>query len=398
MTGAGSTDGERLSGDELSGGELSGGELAALLRRAFAPRPEDTGIAILADLPDELVGDHAEWRERRQIAASWARLLGEREAELGLPTRLFVYRNAHANNAQLPDEAFAADGPLPADAAEARARLAARPFAEIFEKYSILLAPTELSATAPLKLAARQYGFRAATLPGFNRRMIPALRLDYGEIDRRCRKLKALVDAADEARIHFRAGADDYHLVLDLRGQTGFASSGMLAEPGLAGNLPSGETYIVPREGRHGPSLSAGTLPVELDGEVVLYRIEGNQALAVVSHGEVSRREARHLAEDPAYGNIAELGLGVLDEFGVAPIGQTLLDEKLGLHIAFGRSDHFGGSVGPADFKSPDTVVHLDRVYVAAIQPQVAVPAVDLHIGGECVPLMRDFQYVCGWD
>ncbi len=385
MTSAG---GERLSGDEL----------VALLRRAFAPRPEDTAIAILVHLPDEPVGDHEEWRERRAIAEEWARLLAERQGELGLPARLFVYRNAHANNAQLPAEAYALGGEMPADAAAAAARLAAVPFAEVFERHSILLAPTELSATAPLKLAAKEHGFRAATLPGFNARMVPALRLDYGEIDRRCKRLKALVDAADEARIEFRADGEEYHLVLDLRGQQGFASSGFLAEPGIAGNLPSGETYIVPREGRRGPTCSAGTLPVELDGEVVLYRIEGNQALAVVSHGEVSAREAQHLADDPAYGNIAELGLGVLDEFGVAPIGQTLLDEKLGLHIAFGRSDHFGGSVGPADFTSPDTVVHIDRVYVPAIQPRVAVPEVDLKIGDECIPLMRDFQYVCGWE
>jgi leucyl aminopeptidase (aminopeptidase T) len=383
-----------------AGGEdLSGPELVALLRRAFAPRPEDSAVAILVDLPDEVVGDSEEWRERRRIARSWARLLAERESELGLTTRLYVYRNAHANNAQLPEEAFLLEGEMPADAAEARNRLAARSFETVFAENSILLAPTELSATAPLKLAAKKHGFRAATLPGFNRLMIPALRLDYGEVDRRVRKLKALVDGADQAEIEFRALGQLYHLVLDLRGQTGFASSGLLAEPGIAGNLPSGEAYIVPREGRHGqPSLSKGILPVEMGGELVLYQIENNQAVAVLSHGEVSQAEAKHLAEDPAYGNLAELGLGVLDEFGIEPIGQTLLDEKLGLHIAFGRSDHFGGSVGPGDFISPDTVVHIDRVYVPAIQPQVEVPKVDLRFGDELKPLMRGFQYVCGWD
>ncbi len=120
--------------------------------------------------------------------------------------------------------------------------------------------------------------------------------------------------------------------------------------------------------------------------------------MAATGDGPQALIEAKHLAEDPAYGNLAELGLGVLDEFGVEPIGQTLLDEKLGLHIAFGRSDHFGGSVGPADFKSPDTVVHIDRVYVPAIQPRVRVPKVDLRFGDELKPLMRDFKYVCGWD
>ena len=55
-----------------------------------------------------------------------------------------------------------------------------------------------------------------------------------------------------------------------------------------------------------------------------------------------------------------ELGLGVLAAFGVKPIGKVLLDEKLGLHIAFGRSEHFGGRVGPGNFSSPDAVIHID--------------------------------------
>ena len=384
--------------DAFVGDTLSREELVALLRRAFVPRPEDRAIALLVDLPDEQVSDHAEWRERRQIAADWAALLSQSEAELGLATRLFVFRNAHANNAQLPAQAYLAAGALPDDAAAAAAQLAPTPFREVFANYSILLAPTEPSATAPLKLAAKEFRFRAATLPGFNRLMIPALRLDYGEIDRRVRRLKDLVDQADAAEMLFVVAGEEYPLRLDLRGQTGFASSGFLAEPGIAGNLPSGEAYIVPYEGQRGEtSQSEGILPVELDGEVVLYQIHANRATRVLSEGEISRREQRHLTEDPAYGNLAELGLGVLDEFGIAPIGQTLLDEKLGLHIAFGRSDHFGGSVGPGDFKSPDTVVHIDRVYVPAIQPRIVVPKVDLRIGGELLPLMRDFQYVCGW-
>ena len=57
------------------------------------------------------------------------------------------------------------------------------------------------------------------------------------------------------------------------------------------------------------------------------------------------------LDAEPAYGNIAELGIGVLGEWGVEAVGSTLLDEKLGLHIAFGRSDHFGGATAPASFR-----------------------------------------------
>ncbi|MBW2528029.1 MAG: hypothetical protein JRI23_27860, partial [Deltaproteobacteria bacterium] len=251
--------------------------------------------------------------------------------------------------------------------------------------------------TAPLKHATKRLGFRAATMPGFSAAMIPALRLDYGEINRRCGLLKELLDRSAEARLVFSVEpAQRYELVLDLRYREAHASGGVFEAPGVAGNLPSGETYIVPYEGERAgePSRSAGVLPVELDGEVVLYEIEHNRAVRVRSTGSVASAEAARLAREPAYGNIAELGLGVLDAFGVEPTGVILLDEKLGLHIAFGRSDHFGGQVGPGDFSSPDAVVHIDRVYVPRFQPQVRVVTADLvTAAGEVVPLMRDNEY-----
>ena len=71
----------------------------------------------------------------------------------------------------------------------------------------------------------------------------------------------------------------------------------------------------------------------------------GNKAVRVLSSGPASEEEADHIAREPAYANLSELGLGVLGDFGLNPTGSILLDEKLGLHIAFGRSDHFGGTV-----------------------------------------------------
>ncbi|MEZ4430749.1 MAG: hypothetical protein R3A51_23980, partial [Nannocystaceae bacterium] len=105
----------------------------------------------------------------------------------------------------------------------------------------------------------------------------------------------------------------------------------------------------------------------------------------------------RRVAAEPAYGNIAELGLGVLAEFGVEPVGATLLDEKLGLHVAFGRNEHLGGQVGPADFSSPDQVIHIDHVYLPAVQPRIAATAVDLITrAGAVQPVLRDGRYVIG--
>ena len=110
-------------------------------------------------------------------------------------------------------------------------------------------------------------------------------------------------------------------------------------------------------------------------------------------HG-LTHSYAALLAKEPAYGNLAELGLGVLSAFGINPIGEILLDEKLGLHLAFGRSDHFGGQVGPAQFSGPEAVIHIDRVYVPETQPDVKVRALDLKMAdGEVRALIRNGTY-----
>ena len=356
-------------------------ELEQLVRRVIRPTAADRGLAELVDLPDGTLADNADWAARRAMAVQWVAALREVQAELGLErVTLAWYPNVGGNNADLPDDCCpaASDEVLPH--ADALAGAATLPFAELFATHSLVLAPTELSATAPLKVATRGGGFRAATMPGFLASMIPALRLDYGEINRRVNLLAGWLDEAEAAEHVFRVGGIEHRLTLDLRHRGGHASGGLFPENGIAGNLPSGEAYIVPYEGEieGDASRSAGVLPVEIDGEVVLYEIEGNCAVSVLSEGPVSASEAEYIVREPAYANLSELGLGVLGDFGLDPTGSILLDEKLGLHIAFGRSDHFGGTVGPQHFSGPDAVIHLDRVYIHQMQPQVTVVEVKL--------------------
>jgi len=335
------------------------------------------------------------------MAGRWRDSLAAARARLGLEVRLFAFRNTGGNNADLPAEAWAVPvGEGAPDGAEGLSPGAAVPMERVLSEHSILFALTELSATAPLKVAARRFGFRAATTAGFSAAMLPALRLDLDEVDRRVRRMAGLLDRAEGADLVFEAAGAEHRLHLDLRLNPAHASSGILREPGQVGNVPSGEAYVVPYEGeRPGePSRSAGVLPVELDGEVVLYRVEGNRAVAVVSEGAASAREAERLRREPAYGNLAELGLGVLAGMGIEPIGSVLLDEKLGLHIAFGRSDHFGGAVGPGDFSAPGEVVHIDRIYLPAVQPNVRVVAVDLVGAGGAVALIRDGEYAVSFE
>lgn len=376
---------------------LEADELVALVRRVFAPTAEDRRLAILVDLPDARVPDNPEWAARRAMAAEWAWLLASRSEVTGLDVGLYAYRNVTTNNADLPASLTpVAPARLPANA-DGLEPDAAEATADVVARHSIVLAPTELSATAPLKLLARTHRFRAATMPGFAASMIPALRLDYGEVRRRVRVLKDLLDRAIRAELVFEVdGRDTHTLTLDLRHRAAHASDGVLDAPGTAGNLPSGEAYIVPYEGEIAgdPSGSRGVLPVQFGTEVVLFQVEANRAVRVSGEGAAAAQQAAWLAREPAYGNLAELGLGVLADLGVEPVGELLLDEKLGLHVAFGRSDHFGGQVGAAAFSRPDAVVHIDRVYLPVLQPRVLARRVDLVLeDGATVALMRDGSY-----
>ena len=342
------------------------------------------------------------------MVATWVEAL-HAFAGFELDVHLYVYRNAHTNNGELPStlwrlDAVSALGNLPATA-EDMAQQPTIALEEVLSSHPLFVAPTQFSATAPLKLAARRYPFRAATMPGFSRAMIPALRLDYEEINRRVHLLKTLLDDATSATCRFLVDASTQReFVIDLRHRTAHASGGVFPDLGVAGNLPSGETYIVPYEGEieGDASRTSGLLPVELEGEVVTYRIEQNRAVEVLQPegSKVASQEAQRIVQEPAYANIAELGLGVLDAFGVEPTGEILLDEKLGLHIAFGRSDHFGGQVGPSQFSSADAVVHIDRVYVPRIQPRVrALSGVELEASnGTRVPIMQEGRYVVDFD
>jgi hypothetical protein len=382
----------------MSEEHLTGPELTALVERVFQPRPEDRALAILVDLPDDELEDNPGWRDRRRLAAGWARELSAAQDSRKLDVSLVCYRNVRSNNADLPATCWRVDPDhVPGHVNDTVPDQAAT-FEGVFRTNQLVLAPTELSTTAPLKILAPKMGFRAATMPGFSTAMVPALRLDYPEIDRRVRLLKGLLDRSRGANIRFVVDSGEEHRIhLDLRHRTAHASGGLFPDPGVAGNLPSGETYIVPYEGEidGDPTTTAGRLPIQLGNEVVVFDVADNRVTRVVSAGPMSDHEAVRLSAEPAAGNLAELGLGVLADFGIQPIGEVLLDEKLGLHIALGRSEHFGGQVGPAHFSTPEAVVHQDHVYLPQIQPRVAVASASLEYeDGSTEELMRDGAYV----
>jgi len=378
--------------------QLTAEELISLIGSVFPPHADDRQLALLVDIPRRSSDDQAAWKQRRHIVGGWYEALKNQADRMGLESiSLLAYADVGSNNADLPAEAYLMTGPLPDTADQLATCGTPVTFQHVFSTHQLYLAPTQYSSTAPMKNAARDYGFRAATMPGFSPLMIPALRIDYNEVYRRVSIIKEKVDPALWADVHFKVdGSEDYHMHFDLRHRTGHLSSGRFPLQAVAGNLPSGETYIVPYEGEKGEkSETHGSLPVQLGDQLVVFTINENVAVSVTGEGEAAAAERDHLKREPAYGNMAELGFGVLGDFGLAPINEILLDEKLGFHIAFGRSDHFGGNVGPKNFSGPAAVIHLDRIYIKATQPRISVTSIQLgYDGDKTETILADDHYL----
>jgi hypothetical protein len=378
--------------------ELTTEELRHLFLTVFKPRPTDKVMTIIVDVPDERVPDDSDWSERRVMAYDWWMRAIAFKHDLGLERlEIYYYPNVGSNNNDLPDTLYHWGGnPVHLDTATLVAEGLAVPMAEVMTFTDLIIAPTEFSATAPCKMLAKQYNFRGTTMPGFIMSMLPSLSLDYGKVHERIMSINTRLDEAERELIVFDARGSEYVLDCDLRHRKATPSSGMFHEDKIVGNLPSGESYIVPYEGEieGDASRTNGTIPVQFGGEIVLYRVVENRAVEILSEGSQSAKERAMLAAEPAYGNIAELGHGVLGDFGCTAVGSLLMDEKLGLHVAFGRSEHFGGIVSPKSFNDPKNVIHIDRVYVESLQPDIVAKEVTLfYPDGREEVIMRDGKW-----
>ncbi len=379
--------------------KLTDDQLLTLIRSVFSPQQSDTNIAIITDVPNEKRKDHERWQERRRIVYEWYSQLSTLREKLQFErVDLYMYENAESNNADLPEMFYrinTIEEPVTAELLPSMGDPVAH--RTVLDEINIILSPTEYSATAPLKILGKQFPFRAATMPGFSRAMIPALGLDYQKVHERVMTLKKRLDDTRSATVQFAADGKTYELFFDLRHRKAHASSGLIREKGTAGNLPSGETYIVPYEGENegDPSTTEGILPVRFGKDLLLFHIKNNRTHTIKGSGDVSEEQKKFLQEEPAYGNIAELGLGILDSFGITSVGSVLLDEKLGLHVALGRSEHFGGIIGPKSFNNPKNVIHMDYVYVPSLQPEITVKFARLQYdSGNEETIMENSKYI----
>ena len=329
-----------------------GFDLDKLINDVFDPQPGEK-VLVITDLPHGDLDDYEGWAERREMAEEWRSAFKDLEGELGISVHLLLtYPATGAHNRPLPDEGEMDGRPVR--------------FEEILADSNIVVALTEFSATAPLAEFTQRFpDLRVASMPMVSRSMEEtALAADYAKVARKAHLLRTKLDQAEGARVVFSTGHEMY---FDLRYREAHADDGQLhadREGERVINLPSGEAYIAPYEGEleGEPSRTEGMIPVMLDHALVVARVEENRIVEVIGDGPEADEAREYMTLDDALRNIAELGLGCNENAVVT--GNVLEDEKvMGMHWAFGLSEHIGGTVGVDDFSDPGLAEHRDWVY-----------------------------------
>lgn len=196
------------------------------------------------------------------------------------------------------------------------------------------------------------------------------LNIDYQKLRKRQNKLKLYLDKAKEIRIKTDKGTD---IKFDVEGYDSISADGDFREYGKGGNLPAGEVYIAPNEGKVNGKFvvdasSRNRFKTEITRDPIIIKVKKG-AITKIEGGveaDLLKQSLKWAEEKAKYPErvwkICELGIGMNQHAKV--IGTTIIDEKVfgTAHIAMGSNYWFGGTIR--------TIIHLDQVFR---DPQVYV-------------------------
>jgi len=359
--------------------------LTRLLTTVFAPKPGER-VAILIDLPEPravkdfaFLDDKNLTIQRHAYEVFYEGLKNGGLAEMKLTGGdLFAYKVTGGSNLDLPSVAF--------DPTGREVNLEK----EVYPKYNIILCISTYSATAPLTVFAKQFGFRGATLHGLNDIILrTGLSVDYNAVSRNAEKLRLGLTRADYFEIDFEVAGQRHKLTLHCGRQEAQKSHGMCRgdKPDVA-NLPAGEVYFVPES-------AEGVFPLRYeDGTIGLMEVSGGriqQATLLQGRQTVVDEHNRKLKSDPVTGEIGELGFGTQE---LPPSGRDIQDEKIlgTLHVATGRSDHLGGHLTPDKFANSKNATHDDILFSPTKTPEIRVTQARMYRDGRQEVVIEDYH------
>ncbi|MDP4174309.1 MAG: aminopeptidase [Bacteroidota bacterium] len=220
--------------------------------------------------------------------------------------------------------------------------------AELMLKYDVVLCATDKSLThTEARRNASAKGARVATFPGITKEvMIRGLNADYKKISALSIKLKKIFEKTKTVRVTSPGGTD---ITMDISGRTAYASKGLFHKKGESGNLPTGETFVAPLEGKsEGVFVVDGSMAgVGMLGKNSVIKIKVEKGYATeITGGKEAKKLIELLSKNgKAARNIAEFGVGTNDKAKLS--GILLEDEKVmgTVHIALGDNKSMGGNV-----------------------------------------------------
>ncbi len=184
---------------------------------------------------------------------------------------------------------------------------------------------------------------RYGSMPLFDPKMLRGpMAVDWKEVARRTRKGASLLSRA--RRIWVRA-INGTSLRFDTGGRKAHVDDGLLHHPGAFGNLPAGEFFLAPMEGKAQGVLVAEWSPTERLKKPMALWIRDGLLHEVEGDGPAANLLRRKKRESPDNANVAELGVGTNP--GASRPDNILEAEKIlgTVHVAFGDNHGFGGRV-----------------------------------------------------
>ncbi|MDF1611519.1 aminopeptidase [Stygiobacter electus] len=228
--------------------------------------------------------------------------------------------------------------------------------AEMMKLFDVVLCPTEKSLThTNARRNASALGVRIATFPGITEEiMIRGLNADYNKIAALTIKLQQILNDVNIVKVTAPNGTD---ITLDITGRKALPSKGLFHKKGESGNLPTGEAYIAPLEGKsNGVFVVDGSMSGVgvIDKKPITIEVENGFATKISGGIQAKKLESTLNKYGKLARNIAEFGIGTNDKAKLS--GVILEDEKVmgTIHIALGDNKSMGGNV--------DVPIHLDGI------------------------------------
>ncbi len=235
---------------------------------------------------------------------------------------------------------------------------------DMMTKYDVVICPTKKSLThTNARRNACAHGARVGTMPGITEEVMNrTLGADYRKIAERTEKLSKILDVAKEVHISTKLGTD---IRIPIDGIKAISSTGLVTKKGSFGNLPSGESYLMPEEGKsNGVFIVDGSFAGvgKIIEKPITLTVKDGYAVDIEGGSEALALDALLKPLGKKAYTTAELGIGTNDQAIVT--GEILEDEKVmgTVHIALGNNLSMGGTC--------DVGIHLDGVI---LKPTVTI-------------------------